>query len=101
MQLWSAESLNLTFGQDVTTNPIKSRLRSEHYDLIASRLLGVYVSLHEVPHVRIAVGNARCRHIYELFAQKLTAFVQENRVVVPQLTTWAQQHRQESDIAHY
>jgi hypothetical protein len=72
------ESLNLTFGEGIASDRNKSRVQADHYELVASRLLGACISLHEVPHVRIASGNARCRRIYDVFAQKLTAFVQEN-----------------------
>ena len=73
---FSAESLNLTFGQDVTTNPIKSRVRSEHYDLIIAPPGAV--SAFMKCRMSESQWATPARHIYELFAQKLTAFVQEN-----------------------
>ena len=70
------DSLNHIFGQDANTS--NSQMRNDHYELIAERLFGVCVSLHEVPHVRIAIGNARSRYIYDLFASKITNFIQNN-----------------------
>ena len=69
------DTMNQLFGHGLQ---LESDVVSKQYHLIASRLVSVCSSLHELPHVRVNARNKRSINFYAIFAKKMEEYMRSN-----------------------
>jgi len=79
-------SLNRVYGHDKINS--NNQVSQQLYDDVADKMLGVCVSLHELPIVRMLNKNPRSKPVVELFCQKMNKHVRENCTGSGEDTWW-------------
>jgi len=71
-------SLSTLYGHDKSSNGVMDRHTNQLYEDIANKLLGVCVSLHELPIVRYLNHNPRSKPVVDKFCQKMFQHFKDN-----------------------